>query len=256
MSGMSGTILTSKINSSCVSSNGYYGYVPPISDFTQSPGKIYHPRGENSSGVCVDVHRNPGNALEGYQDQDYYTDTVGMEMDTDENCSGMGMCRNNHYVIPEMVDGGKESMDGFGAMGFCRNTSRKRHWTDRVIAGREENGKRFKTGGGNSRVEHDARCSREPRSSQVHDDSSSLYLTHQKVALTWHSKLTSDSCKQTAGKPHNYRFITETINYEKPKDRFTYGHEYETMLMETHGCSVYHHQRQLDFDNGIIETEF
>lgn len=32
--------------------------------------------------------------------------------------------------------------------------------------------------------------------------------------------------------------------------------EYENMLFETHGCSVYHHQRIKLLDNDYIETEF
>ncbi|XP_015116908.1 uncharacterized protein LOC107041060 [Diachasma alloeum] len=266
MSGMSGTkVLCSNIGPSHVSSNGYYGYVPPIGEFPMCPTDS---RGENAS-VCVQNYHKSDDlglttiggverAVHSYQ-ENYYS-TMSMEMETEEHCSGMGMCcQNNHYVIPEMASGGKAVLGG-GVEGMSFHGSRKRNCEDGgEPGGRELLMKRFKGGGGNSRVDHGPRNPREPRSPQMHNDTSPLYITPHPLTLTCHSMLTNDRCTQAAGKPHNSHFVNnEIIDCERVSDRCTsaHGNEYETMLMETHGCSVYHHQRQLQFDNGTIETEF
>lgn len=93
----------------------------------------------------------------------------------------------------------------------------------------------------------------------MHNDSSSLYINPPTLTLTWHSMLTNDCCTNAAGKPStNYHLIcNEIVDYEGTSHISSlHGNELENMLMETHGCSVYHHQRQLELDNGSVETEF
>lgn len=94
---------------SYVSSNGYYGFVPPICQLRQSDSngvcaqRIEHRQSDDNAGFIIRQNERAAAAVERYQN--FYRDTV--EMDTDD-CSGMGICQNNHYVIPEMANGGKE----------------------------------------------------------------------------------------------------------------------------------------------------
>ncbi|XP_063988476.1 uncharacterized protein LOC135168338 isoform X2 [Diachasmimorpha longicaudata] len=200
MSGMSDTkVLTSAIVPSYIS-NGYYGYVAPIRDFTDCGSGS---RAENTSVCGQNYHISNESSLtttEGLERsvhyQGNYYSTMSMDMETDE--LGMGMCcQNNHYVIPEMPSGGKV-LGGNEGMCFHR-PSRKRNseqWggTDRGGVGF----KRLKAGSGNSRVDHGPTV---PGSPQMHNGMSPLFMTPQPLTLTCHSILANDCCTGAAGAP-------------------------------------------------------
>lgn len=83
------------------------------------------------------------------------------------------------------------------------------------------------------------------RMEQMHHESSSLSIDMIDNAQFLDQNI--DSCHWAAG---NYSLTNKpdyilSNDYKSNKSNL----DYEKMLFETHGCTIYHHQQQLDNDN-------
>ncbi|XP_008557089.1 putative uncharacterized protein DDB_G0277255 [Microplitis demolitor] len=108
-----GEVKSTKIIQSYVSSNSYYGYVPPINQTTikqnnyqqidnqysyDTQSQVYLNKSDKSAHLNQQQHQHQ-------QQQNNGNDTtLAMETDDVDNLNGDNLhCQNNHYVIPEMV---------------------------------------------------------------------------------------------------------------------------------------------------------
>lgn len=92
----------------------------------------------------------------------------------------------------------------------------------------------------------------------MHYGSPSLYLdTTGDIQYAKQHSITIESCCWAAGKSSlisnpDYKHLLLSSGDSKLNQDNT---EYERMLFETHGCSIYHHQRMQLLNNDHIETE-
>ncbi|XP_032680267.1 uncharacterized protein LOC116848374 isoform X2 [Odontomachus brunneus] len=102
---------------------------------------------------------------------------------------------------------------------------------------------------GNGHIHYETENTKTYEMDQMQDPSSSISL-----GITGHSYqsyfLPVD--KSSSISNPSYKYISSSNKFKLNNSDM----EYERMLFETHGCTVYHHQRIQLLDNNHMETEF
>ncbi|XP_057319946.1 GATA zinc finger domain-containing protein 14-like [Microplitis mediator] len=103
-------VKSTRIIQSYVSSNHYYGYVPPINETIIKQNNYQQIDKQYSYNSQSQVYLNKTdksayfNQQQQQQQQNNGNNTLAMETDDVDNLNGDNLhCQNNHYVIPEMV---------------------------------------------------------------------------------------------------------------------------------------------------------
>ncbi|XP_011147947.1 uncharacterized protein LOC105188276 [Harpegnathos saltator] len=109
--------------------------------------------------------------------------------------------------------------------------------------------KRFRRETGNGHIHYETENTKTYTMDQMQDPPSSVYLST--TGHNYHSYFLPVD-KSSSISDSGCKYISSSNNSKSNKS----DAEYERMLFETHGCTVYHHQRTQLLDNDHIETEF
>ncbi|XP_034952575.1 uncharacterized protein [Chelonus insularis] len=266
-----------RIIPSYVSSNGYYGYVPPINEPAKHHNNYQDLQQQNQNQPTVSYTNNHSfNDVaachrHNQQHYDYNNSLSAMETD-EENCIEGEYCQNSHRVLP-VTEKHLNDDDCGGGVGFMyrvahsennyltnvsQRVNRKRNsYDDPALLGQM---KKLRQDGGNKRVCHGTGSRRELGSTAVYNEPTSICLVFNRTSPQKRfPRMVDGRCTQAVG--NNCLLI-----HDKPRENIhevrenpitnAYNVEYETMLMETHGCSVYHHHRHHLLGTGTFEAEF
>ncbi|CAK9825984.1 hypothetical protein ANTRET_LOCUS3904 [Anthophora retusa] len=116
--------------------------------------------------------------------------------------------------------------------------------------------KRFREGGGKDHVHYGTGSTKDYGSATVTYESEALCVKATNDNLQ-ESMITNESCCWTAGN-HNLLYNSECKQLLSNNEHKSIENsvEYEKILFETHGCSIYQFHRLQLVDNGCNETEF
>ncbi|XP_076375851.1 uncharacterized protein LOC143259011 isoform X1 [Megalopta genalis] len=230
---------------SFMSSNSYYGYVPTFKKENQLNPVLEH---EEVSGTPVHSHR---------------TFDTAMEIDEDGYDYSVASCYlNNDSVILEAsaqcrlkASDQQQQREGQAAHNYAdtlRRRNRKRSNSDHYPA---DDPKKFREGSGNHHIHRGTRNTKDCGLAKVSYESELLRVTTSVDKRMEQVAVRNKSCCLAAGN-HNLLSNTEHLLSSNKFKSCENNAEYETVLFETHGCSIYHFQRLQMLDNDCTETEF
>ncbi|XP_046623919.1 uncharacterized protein LOC124306864 [Neodiprion virginianus] len=239
-----------------VSGNAYYGFVPQ-NNVNPEPG--------NCSSSCWDVNM-----------KDTTSGNCHGAMETDDEGRAADLV-NNYCVIPEALRGVNPAVytsddhdhpvSRPGAFGQDRQQAcqarynRKRNNNGELMLADPDQFKRLRKGSGNCCTYHGRTYAKDCGLAEMRCKSARLCINGElKYREQQELMATVNSCFHAAGN-HGKLVNHDSKKCNNPLNgnlKLKYCHddaEYERMLLETHGCSVYHHQR-FQSQSGIEEAEF
>ncbi|KZC07667.1 PREDICTED: uncharacterized protein LOC107185867 [Dufourea novaeangliae] len=232
---------------SFMSSNIYYGYVPTYKKECQLNPVLEH---EEVSKMPV-----------------YNSCTYGTAMETDDDgCDySMASCYlNNDSVILEASAQNRlrvndqqrqcQQQASHDDADTLRRRNRKRSNGDHSPVCEL---KKFREGSGNNHVHQGTRSTKDYGLAKVSYEPELLLVNTTNDKDLEQASITNKSCCLAAGNHNllsntNNKYLVSSSGFKS----FENNDEYETILFETHGCSIYHLHRLQMLDSDCTETEF